>query len=157
MFLFKEGDLIIGREGNADGTVNANGNVAFAVSLDSSTGVLSVAQYTGLHENDPTNPNDSLTFPNGNVIQASVTVTDGDGDTSVASVGIGNEIHFLDDGPTVTAAPLNLIVNGDFQQGVWSAPDWWGSSSTNVTGWALGAVSGRSRNGRSRTYARRLF
>jgi T1SS-143 domain-containing protein len=54
--------------------------------------------------------------------------------TSVASVGIGGS--FLDDG-RVAAAPLDQIVNGDFSEGVWSAPDWWGSASTNVAGWTL--------------------
>ena len=141
VFLFKEGNLIVGREGTAGDTTDANGSVAFAISLDSSTGQLTVAEYTALYHHNPLDPNEAaspLTMLNG-VLQATVTITDGDGDTSVASVGIGNQIHFLDDGPTVAAAPLNQILNGDFAQGVWSAPDWWGSVSTNVTGWTIAA------------------
>ncbi|MCP3400927.1 DUF5801 repeats-in-toxin domain-containing protein [Bradyrhizobium sp. CCGB20] len=139
VFLYKEGNLIVGREGMADGSADSSGKVAFAISIDSATGVLTVAEYTALHHNNPLDPNEAsspLSIAT-NAIQASVTVTDGDGDTSVASVGIGGQIRFLDDGPTVAAAPLNQIVNGDFSQGVWSAPDWWGSVSYNVTGWAL--------------------
>jgi T1SS-143 domain-containing protein len=140
VFLFKEGNLIVGREGTAGGAADANGSVAFAIALDSSTGVLTVAEYTALYHHNPLDPNEAatpLSIAN-DVLQATVTVTDGDGDTSVASVGIGGQIHFLDDGPTVAPAPLNQIVNGDFSQGVWSTPDWWGSMSTNVTGWTLG-------------------
>ncbi|WP_212488921.1 DUF5801 repeats-in-toxin domain-containing protein [Bradyrhizobium liaoningense] len=139
VFLFKEGNLIVGREGLADGTADSSGKVAFAISIDSATGVLTVAEYTALYHHNPLDPNEAsspLSIAT-NAIQASVTVTDGDGDTSVASVGIGGQIHFLDDGPTVAAAPLNQILNGDFSQGVWSAPDWWGSVSYNVTGWSL--------------------
>ena len=139
VFLYKEGNLIVGREGLADGTADLGGKVAFAISIDSATGVLTVAEYTALYHHNPLDPNEAsspLSIAT-NAIQASVTVTDGDGDTSVASVGIGSQIHFLDDGPTVAAAPLNQILNGDFSQGVWSAPDWWGSVSYDVTGWSL--------------------
>ena len=140
VFLFREGDLIVGREGTPGDTPDANGSVAFAISLDSSTGELTVAQYMALYHQNSLDPNESatpLTISN-NAIQATVTITDGDGDTSVASVGIGGQIHFLDDGPKIAAAPLDQIVNGDFSQGgVWSAPDWWGSASTNVAGWTL--------------------
>ncbi|OAF19403.1 DUF5801 repeats-in-toxin domain-containing protein [Bradyrhizobium neotropicale] len=139
VFLFKEGNLIVGREGLADGTVDSGGKVAFAISIDSATGVLTVAEYTALYHHNPADPNEAaspLAIAD-NAIQASVTVTDGDGDTSVASVGIGGQIHFLDDGPTVAAAPLSQIVNGNFSQGVWSDPAWWGSMSTDVTGWTI--------------------
>jgi len=47
-FLFQEGDLIVGREGTSGGTADANGSVAFAISINGSTGVLTVAEYTAL-------------------------------------------------------------------------------------------------------------
>lgn len=140
VFLYKEGNLIVGREGTSGGDADSNGKVAFAISLDSSTGVLTVAEYIALYHHNPADPNEAaspLTLAD-NLIQASVTVTDGDGDTSVASVGIGHQIHFLDDGPSVAPAPLNQIVNGQFVAGVWSDPVWWGSMSTSVDGWAIG-------------------
>ncbi len=64
------------------------------------------------------------------------TVTDSDGDTATNS----NQIDILDGGPTVVAAPQSMIVNGDYSEGAhWSAPDWWGSASTDVTGWSITA------------------
>ena len=58
MFLFREGDLIVGREGTPGDTPDANGSVAFAISLDGSTGELTVAQYTALYHQNPLDPNE---------------------------------------------------------------------------------------------------
>jgi T1SS-143 domain-containing protein len=141
VFLYKEGNLIVGREGTAGGTADANGSVAFAIAIDGSTGKLTVAEYTGLYHHNPLDPNEAatpLTILN-NAIKATVTITDGDGDTSVASVGIGSQIHFLDDGPTVVAAPTNLISNGDFSLGTFTPASFGGIASApgSVTGWVF--------------------
>ncbi|WP_218572198.1 DUF5801 repeats-in-toxin domain-containing protein, partial [Pseudomonas xionganensis] len=102
IFLYKEGDLVVGRVGASDGPA------AFAVSIDADSGVLSVAQYLSLHHPDSPNEYDeavSLLFSGGeqeepiNLINAVVTVTDGDGDQAVSeTVGIGQLIQFEDDG-----------------------------------------------------------
>ena len=102
--LFKEGNLIVGRVDNADGTPNATGNVAFAVSVDQ-TGHISTAQYLSLQHplagdgsggsyDEPVNLSDK--------INAVVTVTDFDGDTVSQSLAIGAKIVFEDDGPSLT-------------------------------------------------------
>ncbi|WP_292495800.1 DUF5801 repeats-in-toxin domain-containing protein, partial [Mesorhizobium sp.] len=100
IFLFKEGDVVVGRIG-ADATAAASGLAAFAVAIDSS-GFVSVAQYASLHhgtaENGDTSEAVSITNA---ALQAVVTVTDGDGDTAKNSVNIGDQVKFLDDGPTV--------------------------------------------------------
>ncbi|CAN7554886.1 retention module-containing protein [Pseudomonas sp. LjRoot71] len=128
IFLFKEGGLIVGRVGASDGPA------AFAVSIDAGTGVLNVAQYLSLHHPDSPNEHDeavSLLFGGGeqeepiNLINAVVTVTDGDGDVAVSdTVGIGQLIQFDDDGPTqsVTALSsegvrLQLLMQVDETQG----------------------------------------
>jgi T1SS-143 domain-containing protein len=141
VFLFKEGNLIVGREATAGGIADDHGSVAFAIAIDGSTGKLTVAEYTGLYHHNPLDPNEAatpLTILN-NVINATVTITDGDGDTSTASVGIGSQIHFLDDGPTVVAAPTNLISNGDFSQGTFAPASFGGIASApgSVTGWVF--------------------
>ena len=61
VFLFREGDLIVGREGTPGDAPDANGSVAFAISLDSSTGELTVAQYIALYHQSPLDPNESAT------------------------------------------------------------------------------------------------
>ncbi|MFD1985786.1 beta strand repeat-containing protein [Mesorhizobium newzealandense] len=95
IFLFKEGDLVVGRIGGAAGAA------AFAVAINSTSGIVSVAQYTsilhptpGANHDEPVNITDSA-------LLAVVTVTDGDGDTATSSTGIGDAVHFQDDGPTI--------------------------------------------------------
>jgi T1SS-143 domain-containing protein len=141
IFLYKEGDVIVGREGTSGGVADASGNVAFAISLNSATGVLTVAEYTALSHPNAADPNEAgnpLTLI-ANAVQASVTVTDGDGDHSTASIDLSGQIKFRDDGPTVLPAGFNLATNGDFTDGGWSPPAFWGSSAPqgSVPGWSL--------------------
>jgi hypothetical protein len=94
ILLFKEGDLIVGRvSGGA-----FNGQAAFALSIDSSTGQISMVQYLSIQHPNPATPDESVTIANGAVL-AVVTATDGDGDTDSTSTGIGNLISFQDDSP----------------------------------------------------------
>ena len=98
ILLYKEGDLVVGRiSGGAD-----DGEAAFAVAINSSTGVLSVAQYNAI-KHPTTDPDESLSIANAALL-AVTTVTDGDTDTDTESVGIGAAVSFQDDGPTAAAA-----------------------------------------------------
>ncbi|CDX27356.1 conserved hypothetical protein [Mesorhizobium plurifarium] len=67
-------------------------------------------------------------------LQAVVTVTDGDGDTAKNSVNIGDQVKFLDDGPTIM---VDDIGSGSYQTGgnsTWSeAPGADGFTSLAVT------------------------
>ena len=101
ILLFKEGSLVVGR---ISGGGN-NGKAAFAVSIDSGTGVLSMVQYHSiLHPTGgAANPDEPLSIANGALL-ATATVTDGDGDTSAVSVAIGARVSIQDDGPTAAAA-----------------------------------------------------
>ena len=56
IFLFKEGDLVVGRIGGAGGAA------AFAVAINSTSGVVSVAQYASLKHPDATNPDESVSI-----------------------------------------------------------------------------------------------
>ncbi|MET3841819.1 DUF5801 repeats-in-toxin domain-containing protein [Bradyrhizobium sp. OAE829] len=94
IFLFKEGDLVIGRIGSAAGAA------AFAVAINSTSGVVSVAQYASLKHPDATNPDESISITD-SALLAVVTVTDGDGDTATSSTGIGDAVQFQDDAPAI--------------------------------------------------------
>ena len=99
IFLFKEGDLIVGRIGGA------LGDAAFAVAIQQD-GDAALAQYVSLTH---------LIFPNvfdhtvdlAGLVNAVVTVTDGDVDTD--TFGIGDDLNFDDDGPSL-ADPNNTVV-----------------------------------------------
>src|SRR5262249_62404489 len=97
--LFKEGDLVVGRIGSSLGAA------AFAVAIDASTGVLSMAQYSAVKHANTSDPNDQVSVSNAALL-AVATVKDGDGDQNSASVGIGNQVRILDHGPALAFGNL---------------------------------------------------
>jgi T1SS-143 domain-containing protein len=105
IFLYKEGNLIVGRVGSQAGPA------AFAISIDSATGQISMVEYLSIQHPDATNADDSVSIVNGAVL-AVVTVTDSDGDPATNSVAIGSQIQFQDSGPVMTAASNINIQNG---------------------------------------------
>jgi T1SS-143 domain-containing protein len=109
ILLTKEGALVVGRiSGGAD-----DGEAAFAVAINASTGVLSVVQYHSIkHPTGGASHDESLAINNAALL-AVVTVTDGDGDTDTASVGIGARVAFQDDGPTANGTPVTATVDED--------------------------------------------
>ncbi|CAN7634698.1 DUF5801 repeats-in-toxin domain-containing protein [Pararhizobium sp. LjRoot238] len=108
IFLFKEGDLVVGRIGGAAG------QTAFAVAINSATGVVSVAQYASiLHPTPGASHDESVNITDGALL-AVVTVTDGDGDTATSSTGIGDAVQFQDDGPAIGLISDGLV---DFAAG----------------------------------------
>ncbi|MDQ3144848.1 MAG: DUF5801 domain-containing protein, partial [Pseudomonadota bacterium] len=94
ILLFNNAGVIEARVGGADGPV------AYVISVDSATGVVSVDQVRALSHPDETNPDDSVS-PTSTAIQLTATVTDGDGDSANLSVNIGGQIAFEDDGPRI--------------------------------------------------------
>ncbi|RJG09115.1 hypothetical protein D3879_25265 [Pseudomonas cavernicola] len=111
--LFKEGDLIVGRYDVANGAVTVADSAAFAIAL-LQDGNVAVAQYVSLTHGTPgdgTTPVGSYdeAVDLAGLVNAVVTVTDGDGDTSTDSFGIGDDINFDDDGPTVSANNTVLL------------------------------------------------
>jgi hypothetical protein len=87
IFLFKEGNLIVGRVGGA------GGDAAFALAIDPATGVVSMVEYLSILHTNTGSADESTSIANGAVL-AVVTVTDSDSDPATSSVGIGNQIQF---------------------------------------------------------------
>ncbi|MBR1126648.1 DUF5801 repeats-in-toxin domain-containing protein, partial [Bradyrhizobium iriomotense] len=82
--------------------------VAFAISMDSTTGVVTVEQYLSLHNPTGGSSYDETTSLTNGALSVIVTVTDGDADTASSNaVNVGSQILFHDDGPAVTAS-LNV-------------------------------------------------
>ncbi|WP_314963389.1 DUF5801 repeats-in-toxin domain-containing protein [Bradyrhizobium cosmicum] len=126
IFLFKEGSLVVGRIGGAAGAA------AFAVAINSTSGVVSVAQYASLKHPGTTNPDDSVSITDAALL-AVVTVTDGDGDTATSSTGIGDAVQFQDDGPTAAIVQGAATVAHDETAGVQADAD-------DTTGAAVGTL-----------------
>ena len=116
IFLVKEGDLVVGRIGSAVGAA------AFAVAINSTSGVVSVAQYASLKHPVGTNPDDSVSITD-SALLAVVTVTDGDGDKATSSTGIGDAVQFQDDGPAAAIVQGAATVAHDETAGVQADAD----------------------------------
>jgi hypothetical protein len=112
-----EGDIVVGRvDAAADGDVDSGDAVAFAVSIDGTTGLVRVAQYLAIKHPliglNGVNHDDELAIA-ADALRAIITVTDADDDEATTSTGIGDAVKFQDDGPAVdiatnTSAMLSL-------------------------------------------------
>ncbi len=104
IFLFKEGNLVVGRVGGAGGPA------AFAIAIDN-TGHISTVEYLSINHPDAANADDMVSIANG-AVTATVTVTDADGDSvNSTPVGIGSHIQFQDSGPVLSAVDNINIQN----------------------------------------------
>jgi Ca2+-binding RTX toxin-like protein len=141
IFLYNSGSYILGRVGTEAGatdTANASGAIAFAFTVDSSTGVMYLAQYLSL--NNPTAGSTAAAYDDqitltSTAVQMAVTLTDADGDTSTSSINIGSRIGFQDDGPAAPTLTLNASVINDETAGVQSTAD--PNASNDVAGSSL--------------------
>ncbi|MEH2588349.1 DUF5801 repeats-in-toxin domain-containing protein [Bradyrhizobium sp. AZCC 1721] len=116
IYLFKEGDLIVGRYDGLDSgsstTNTGSDSAAFAIAIDPVTGKVSVVQYVSLEHNNTGDADEYVAIAS-NKVFATVTVTDGDGDPARASADISGKIRFEDDGPTITGATISVAVDED--------------------------------------------
>ncbi|MFK8399488.1 retention module-containing protein [Pseudomonas sp. BGr12] len=95
--LVKVSDTVVeGRVGNTGGAV------AFSLTLNSTTGDLTLDQKLAFKHADTTTPNDPVSLL-GSKIALVATITDGDGDQQSASVDLGGKLVFKDDGPALIA------------------------------------------------------
>jgi VCBS repeat-containing protein len=74
--------------------------VSFVISVNSTTGEVTVSQYRAVEHNDPNDPDESTSpeIMDLNKILLNLTVKDGDGDTSTDNIDLGKLIKFEDDG-----------------------------------------------------------
>jgi hypothetical protein len=100
-------NLVLLANGNVVGVVQGGtfaGQAAFAFHIDPATGIVTLEQYLSLDHPVNPDPNDPLALAAGS-LGATVTVTDGDGDSVTSSaVDISSKFTFLDDGPTAVSA-----------------------------------------------------
>jgi large repetitive protein len=92
---------------------NGGTQTAFTISINATTGVLTLTQNIALEHNSdgPAGPahDDVLTLAG--LINATVTITDRDGDSHEGSAQIGGNISFFDDGPAAVA-DTNSVTEG---------------------------------------------
>ena len=111
VLLYYDGNDIVGRAGSAIGAID------YRISINATTGALTLTQYAGMAHGDPTDPDEAdtaLSLP-ASLVTARLTVTDGDGDSAHDDVDIGPILKFEDNGPAVGPINDGLVdfVSGD--------------------------------------------
>jgi VCBS repeat-containing protein len=79
----------------------------FTVSVDGTTGVVTLDQARAVVHANPNDPAESKTLSFADLVTLTATLKDGDGDTAFTTANIGNSLNFVDDGPT-------MVTGGDF-------------------------------------------
>src|SRR5882724_1751993 len=97
-------------------------DVVFKLTVDSSSGIVTLTDLRGVHEGTGETPDASefITLASG-LASVTATVTDNDADKAVASIDLGGQIKIFDDGPIITAvqnAIIPALANTDVQ-GTW--------------------------------------
>jgi VCBS repeat-containing protein len=114
--LLLNGDTIEGHVGTTSGAL------AFAITLDPTSGIVTFTEYRAVMQPFGTNPDggEGVSLTAG-IVRLIATITDKDGDFQIASIDLGKQLTITDDGPTigpfqhaVVAAQDNQIVNGTY-------------------------------------------
>ena len=109
VYLYLESGQVVGRVGNS-GSADESGETAFVITVDPDSGAATLIQSRPLEHSDTSNHDDPLSLTD-NAIQLVATVTDSDGDMDSASVDVGNNFVFKDDGPSISVAPADGTVD----------------------------------------------
>ena len=89
--------------GQIEGRTAVGSDLVFTLSVNSSTGVMTLDQIRAIVHPDATSHDESKSVTFTNLLVGTATTTDKDGDTVQASVGDDVTLVFKDDGPSITA------------------------------------------------------
>ncbi|RWI42594.1 MAG: hypothetical protein EOR30_01475 [Mesorhizobium sp.] len=87
--------------GVVEGRTATTNALVFTVSV-SAAGSVTLDQIRAVIHANPNDPDDSTTLAADNLVQLTATITDKDGDDESATLNIGQNLNFEDDGPTIT-------------------------------------------------------
>lgn len=108
IYLFLESGYVVGRYDGSDGDDEVGGNdpAAFAIRIGDD-GMVGVLQYVSLRHFTNPDADDEVDLSDmAGHLKATLTLTDGDGDKTSASVDISGSIGFQDDGPSLDDVSL---------------------------------------------------
>src|SRR5262249_49486887 len=84
-----------------EGRTAVSNDLVFTASVNASGNVTRDQKRAVVHAN-PNDPNDAATLASDDLVKLTATITDKDGDHQSATLNIGQNLSFLDDGPTIT-------------------------------------------------------
>ncbi|WP_259695925.1 DUF5801 repeats-in-toxin domain-containing protein [Pseudomonas frederiksbergensis] len=134
-----------------EGRTATTGLLVFTVSV-AANGDVTLDQLRAVVHPDATNPDDSTSLSADNLVTLTATTTDGDGDSVQATLNIGANLVFKDDGPSITATGEEPVLTVDetvlatdatqnFAANFSSA---FGADGAGTLTYALGVVAGAS-------------
>ena len=123
-----------------EGRTAVGNHLVFTVSV-ASNGSVTLDQLRAIVHPDASNPDDSKTLTADNLVTLTATKTDKDGDSAQATLNIGQNLVFHDDGPTLAFG--NLIGTGSIlpQYGFWNSTI--GADGLGTTGLDISLVGGQ--------------
>ncbi|WP_141228954.1 DUF5801 repeats-in-toxin domain-containing protein [Pseudomonas sp. Irchel s3b2] len=137
--------------GVVEGRTATTGLLVFTVSV-AANGDVTLDQQRAVVHPDATNPDDSTTLSADNLVTLTATTTDGDGDSVQATLNIGQNLVFKDDGPSISTTGTEPVLTVDetvlttdatqnFAANFSSA---FGADGAGTLTYALGVVAGAS-------------
>ncbi|VVP96292.1 hypothetical protein PS938_02053 [Pseudomonas fluorescens] len=134
-----------------EGRTALTSQLVFTVSV-AATGSVTLDQIRAVVHPDPTNPDDSTSLTSDNLVTLTATKTDGDGDSALATLNIGQNLVFKDDGPSITSTGVEptltvdetLLATDDTQSFAANFNSAFGADGAGTLTYALGVVAGAS-------------
>jgi len=131
VFLVVNGNTVEGHVGAAAGPM------AFTLSVDAATGVVTLTDLRAVHEPIPGDFNEGISLNSiPNLLTLTATITDKDGDSASASLDLGKLVTFDDDGPILSVTAPAAINGLDF-----------GTFALNGNAWGTGSGTATGTNG----------
>ncbi|MCP3751869.1 DUF5801 repeats-in-toxin domain-containing protein, partial [Pseudomonas sp. SBB6] len=137
--------------GVVEGRTATTNQLVFTVSV-AANGDVTLDQLRAVVHPDTTNPDDSTSLTSDNLVTLTATKTDGDGDSAQATLNIGQNLVFKDDGPSISTTGTEPTLTVDetvlatdatqnFAANFSSA---FGADGAGTLTYALGVVAGAS-------------
>ncbi|RWE28630.1 MAG: hypothetical protein EOS79_33460, partial [Mesorhizobium sp.] len=98
--------------GVVEGRTATSNDLVFTVSV-SATGSVTLDQLRAVVHPDANNDDDSKSLSADDLIKLTATVTDKDGDHQSASLNIGTNLNFKDDGPSISTTGVEPTLTVD--------------------------------------------
>ncbi|POA16976.1 hypothetical protein C1886_24365 [Pseudomonas sp. FW300-N1A1] len=125
--------------------------LVFTVSV-AANGEVTLDQIRAVVHPDTTNPDDSKTLTSDNLVTLTATTTDGDGDSVQATLNIGQNLAFEDDGPSISTTGVEptltvdetVLTTNDTQSFAANFTSAFGADGAGTLTYALGVVAGAS-------------
>ena len=112
-----EAVVLVVNGGVVEGRTATSNLLVFTVSVDAG-GNVTLDQIRAIQHSDGNDPNDGVSLASANLITLTATATDADGDSASATIAIGQNLTFLDDGPTASISVSGFSISHDETPGL---------------------------------------